>query len=341
MSDKTFSPVLRMLVLLCFGFTYAEMANAEPHFEMEPHLEVARDLVNAAIETEKGRHYSLRERPVVILEGDSWFDLPWFDYDIADALKQLGYEVMSVAARGDTLENVAFNGQLSEIATQFRILLSYSKGPEAIFLSTGGNDFLGPNLRFILNHRRSEARSVSGEERWMDEILNGALRRFEIYVVEYVAAIAMMCQKFYDLNGPFAVGMQVDCYDIPIIIHGYDYPVATGLGYKVLWLFTANGPWLKPSFVFKGYNELSPNSCSADRFQTDCILEELIDKYNVALRKSISRLRSASNKISNPICYLNLRNRVSGWDDEVHPDRSSMKTIAKEFVGEIERCRNR
>src|SRR5262245_34259950 len=46
-------------------------------------------------------------RPLIVAEGDSWFDYPLFD--VLDALEDgFGYEVESVAHAGDTLESMAY-----------------------------------------------------------------------------------------------------------------------------------------------------------------------------------------------------------------------------------------
>src|SRR5262245_7176222 len=45
----------------------------------------------------------------LVAEGDSWFDYPApFRIDLLDGLDDLGREVVSIAFRGDTVENMVF-----------------------------------------------------------------------------------------------------------------------------------------------------------------------------------------------------------------------------------------
>ena len=72
-------------------------------------ISVAERLADEALGKEEMLHQSLRNvnTKIVLLEGDSWFDLPWPHTDIADVLVNRGLTVISVAKRGDTLENMA------------------------------------------------------------------------------------------------------------------------------------------------------------------------------------------------------------------------------------------
>ena len=110
-----------------------------------------------AIEEEKRNYKSIKEysNNVLIVEGDSWFNLPSYP-DVTKELERMRYAVMSEASPGDTLEEMAFDGQLAEIAAQFRRLSDITKKPpKAILLSAGGNDIVGPNFEFLLNHSLS------------------------------------------------------------------------------------------------------------------------------------------------------------------------------------------
>ncbi len=345
MRTMCLSVVTMLVVFCCLDAKSVRKSLADENVSIDTYLTAAKHRAEQAIELDEGDYIRLKNRPVLVLEGDSWFDLPWLRKDISDALEDKGYAVMSGAQRGDSLENMAFNGQLAEMASQFRNLARHKKRPKAILLSAGGNDIVGPNMAFILNHNFS---SISGgvssmDSAWMDDILSGALRRFKSYVIEYIATISRMCYTFYE-NQDFTYddtelaellegvrNSDYGCKDIPIIIHGYDYPSASGEGFKILWLFTAKGPWLKPAFDMKQYSEKEANS----------IIRQLLNRYNSALREAVDTLQKAyPSDVVNPVCYLNLRNQnvVTGWIDELHPDRDSMRRIATMFVEKIDDC---
>lgn len=269
-----------------------------------------------AINEEKRNYNRIRDRDVLIVEGDSWFSLP-YHADIAEGLEHLGYAVMSGAEPGDTLENMAFGGQLSEMVAQFRRLFEYDKSPKAILLSVGGNDIVGPNLEFLLNHSRSTAFLQNGTDRWQEEMLDRALKRVQSHLLDYIAAISQMCATLYSREFE-SVG--ANCSEIPIIIHGYDYPIPSGEGYRFLWFFTVKGPWLKPSFQRKMQDNWNPQET----------LRHFIDRHNENLDEAVRAL-NRNGGLQNPVCYLDLRQEVHSWSDELHPDEAEMGRIAKKF----------
>ena len=302
-----------------------------PVIDIKLHVETAKTLASRAIENEGRKHDRIgnRDIKVLILEGDSWFDLP-FNRDISDALEDLNYSVLSNASYGDTLENMAFNGQLEQVAAHFRFLALRKRTPNAILLSMGGNDIIGPNLALFLNHRNS---SLGTERLFSQNILTGTFDRFQSYVTDYIAAIAVLCRKFYDkdeIRELLNSGNDKDshCKSIPIIIHGYDYPVPSGAGFKVLWYLTIAGPWLEPSFDTKRYNDQDATA----------IIHDLVNLYNNTLSNAVDRLAGAMG-IINPICYLELMGTVKErWSDELHPDADAMTEIAKKFSDRINSC---
>jgi hypothetical protein len=75
---------------------------------------------------------------VLIAEADSWFDYP-----LNDILRLLedhhGYDVESVAHKGDRVEEMAYGlGQLEEFTRRIEKLLRRNVIPKAVLLSGGG-----------------------------------------------------------------------------------------------------------------------------------------------------------------------------------------------------------
>lgn len=294
------------------------------YWDISRHVETAKMLATQAINSEirQLRRISNHEVPVLILEGDSWFDLP--GTDVSDKFEELGYVVLSGAAHGDTLENMAFNEQLTQVVNQFRTLLLYNRVPSAILLSVGGNDILGPNLALMLNHGKS---SIAREAPIMDNILYGAYSRFGSYIIDYIAAISIMCQRFYQKID----GKNGSCRNIPIIVHGYDYPISTGKGFKILWYLTVAGPWLEPTFNMKNF---SPQ-------EAQNTITKIVNYHNEVLRSAVEELhRAEDSEIENPVCYLSLLNTIGKerWADELHPNEAAMEDVAQQFADEIKRC---
>ena len=328
-----YSCVSFAIVLVLFvGSDCLAQGNDQDFRNIEPHVATANHLAEEAINNEAERSKRIKEPeiPVLILEGDSWFNLP-FHEDVSDKLEDLGYAVISGASYGDTLENMAFNGQLEQVVAQLRTLARNRKIPKALLLSMGGNDIIGPNLALILNHRNS---SLGKTSPFMQNILDGTFEKFNSYALDYIAAVSIMCHRFYQRD---EIRRLLDGIDdvhsgrMPIIVHGYDYPVPSGRGFKILWYLTVAGPWLKPSFDMKNFSEE----------QTTNIVKYLVNKHNDVLRASAEYLHSAGDDIIiNPVCYLNLRHTVGEdrWTDELHPNADAMKDIAQKFKDKIETC---
>ena len=314
------------VALVCFGDNnmdkvHAQDSSVDDTWYSEDDIALiqttAQRMSSGAVTVEKQKQGKREKHPILIVEGDSWFDLPWSHTDVSDVLEDREYAVMSKAKRGDTLEDMAFGNQLAEIASLFlEIRDRYKKTPRAILLSMGGNDILGPNLAFVLNHRSS---SIGAQTPWMKNILHGALQRFRLYVIDYITAVSLTCKAYHD-DGP--------CMEIPIIIHGYDYPMPSGKGFKFLW-FTVKGPWLKPSFDMKGYSALEAQKT----------IQHFVNEYNLALESAVTSVKNM-NLIPNPVCYLKLLKTVgeNQWADELHPNTEGMSAIADKFIQKIEAC---
>ena len=71
-------------------------------------------------------------RRLLVAEGDSWFDYP--GADVLDDLEDgYGYEVVSVANAGDTLESMAYsNAQLCKLYRKLGFRLRYLNAPRSI-----------------------------------------------------------------------------------------------------------------------------------------------------------------------------------------------------------------
>lgn len=301
---------------------------AQDGIQIDNHLARAEALSLEAIEHERDNYKRIKEHNVLIVEGDSWFKLP-LHADIPEELEDLGYAIMSGAEPGDTLENMAFGGQLSEMAAQFRRLSEIAdKPPKAILLSAGGNDIVGPNFEFLLNHSRSTEFGQGGDNRWQQEILDPALKRIQSYIIDYIAAISIMCKSLYsnDLEGT----KDADCTNIPIVIHGYDYPVPSGNAYTLFGIVSVKGPWLRPSFQRKKQENENPETA----------LIHFVDRHNECLIEAVDAL-NRSNAVSNPVCYLDLRGEVTNWSDELHPDKGAVEILAGKFRSTIDNFANK
>lgn len=256
---------------------------------------------------------------VIVAEGDSWYDYPLFD-----VLQQLqgryNYKVESVARAGDTLESMVYDPkQIATLALKLSRLASVEpqQVPVAILLSGGGNDVSGPELSLLLNHAQSELPKLN------EAIVTGVLDvRVRMGYLTLIEAVTQLSRRYFN---------QV----IPILIHGYDYPVVDGRGYLGgFWILP--GPWLRPYFERKGYSQVQDNNNT---------VRTLVTRFNTML-EAIPKTTGYEH-----VCYVRVAGTLSAvldqneyqrhWNDELHPNRQGFALVAERFQKAIGECAKR
>ncbi len=244
---------------------------------------------------------------LLVAEGDSWFDYPFFDV-LQELEEGFNYKVESVAHKGDTLEQMVYDlGQVDQLARALQKVKADGKTPKAILLSGGGNDIAGTEFGVLLNHKDSGLPAIN------DQVVSGVFdTRLRVAMIELAGAVTHLCHVTF--GGP-----------LPILIHGYGHPVPDGRGYLGGFSILP-GPWLEPGFRMKGYSNLQ--EC------TD-LMVELIDKFN-SVQKSI-----AGGPGLEHVKYVDVRdllsNTVAGgaykksWGNELHPTESGFQAVAGRF----------
>ena len=245
---------------------------------------------------------------VLVAEGDSWFDYP-----LNDILRLLedhhGYDVESVAHKGDRVEDMAYGpGQFEEFSRRLEKLLRQNVVPKAILLSGGGNDIAGEEFGMLINHSLSPVAGLN------EQVLSGVIdERIKFAYVTILSAITRICEQ--RLNAP-----------IKILTHGYDYPVPDGRGFLGGWWFLP-GPWLEPGFRQKGYDDLAVRVALAKR---------LIDRFNDMLKAIVALPEFAHVK------HIDLRNTLStgsnykrDWANELHPTFAGFQRVTDRFAAAI------
>lgn len=241
---------------------------------------------------------------VLVAEGDSWFDYPW-----NDVLRMLedrhGYDVESVAHKGDRVEDMAYGGgQLEELTRLLEKLLRRSVVPRAILLSGGGNDVAGDEFAFLLNHARSATRGLN------ESVVSGVIDdRIRNAYVTILTAVTEVCKQ--------RLGAVV-----PIVLHGYDHAVPDGRGFLGGW-GPLPGPWLEPGLRVKGFNDLGENRT---------IVASLIDRFNGMLA-DVAGLPGFQH-----VRHLDLRGTLPNgapyktwWANELHPTERGFAAVAERF----------
>jgi N-acetylmuramoyl-L-alanine amidase len=188
--------------------------------EDERSLENAMSIANDIARWRRKRRFEKAlpksTKPVLVAEGDSWFQFPLL---IKDTIEQLGddYLISCYSAAGDTALNMVF-GAKSPGKTEFMAELGKLKGRVSGFLfSAAGNDIIGedmlpgqapvPVLRKILKRPTNSASENPADYINMAELGNR------------IAFLQGAYQKVID-----EIRADPDFATLPIFVHGYDVP---------------------------------------------------------------------------------------------------------------------
>jgi hypothetical protein len=182
--------------------------------------------------------------------------------------------------------------------------------PKAILLSGGGNDVAGTEFGMLLNHAKSAIAGLNVSV--VDGIINQ--RIFSSYVT-ILNAVTKICD---------VVAGKV----LPILVHGYDYPVPDGRGFAGGW-GPLPGPWLDPGFREKGFDDKN----SQDRQRRIAIAHELIERFNTMVER-LPTLPGFGH-----VHYANLRNTLrtddkykDWWANELHPTKQGFEAVTDKFA---------
>jgi lysophospholipase L1-like esterase len=245
---------------------------------------------------------------VLVAEGDSWFDYP-----LNDVLRMLednhAYDVESVAHKGDRVEDMAYGrGQLEELTRRLEKLLRRGVVPKAILLSGGGNDVAGDEFAVLLNHTRSAIRGLN------EQVVAGVIdERVKFAYLTILSAVTAVCED--------RIGRP-----LPILVHGYDYPVPDGRGF-LGGLLLLPGPWLEPGFRAKGFDDLP------ERIE---LAKELIDRFNARV-KGVAAMPEFPH-----VKYVDIRGTLSvgpdykkWWANELHPTKRGFERVTDRFAAAL------
>jgi hypothetical protein len=243
--------------------------------------------------------------PLVLAIGDSWFNY-WPRGDILDVLEdRLGYDVERNAKAGRAMWEMLYTtrekakdggepadgpsitwltGRLKSLNPTDRARL------RAILISAGGNDVAGDadTLELMVNEYQPGQPLLNNDG--VRQVVDGTLRG---HVVTMLSCINHACEK---------AGLS----SVPILLHGYSYPVPDGRG-------VLRDSWLKGPLVKLGYEELNGRKE---------VMKLLIDRLNNMQQAAIDDNKPAFSNV----IHLDVRDALKSdaryqlsWQNELHP----------------------
>ncbi len=258
---------------------------------------------------------------LLIAEGDSWFDYPF--YDVLEALEADGYEIESVAHMGDTLEDMAHDpGQVERLTRAFEKVRDHGQKPRAILISGGGNDIAGDEFATLINHANSGLPALNAT------VADGVIgERLRTAMASLVGVVTRLSESFFGERAR-------------VVLHGYDYAVPDGRGYLGgAWILP--GPWLEPGFRRKGHCSERERGRIPVLEANARVVRDLIDRYNVMLSALVRDLTSAG---LSHVRYADLRGTLStalpsgykaDWSNELHPTKAGFARVTARIAAAL------
>ena len=283
-----------------------------------------RDLADLVLARRRSALAAAARQPklgLLIAEGDSWFDYPFCD--VLELLEGQGYEIESVAHRGDNLEDMAHDpGQVERLTKAFEKVREQGKKPRAILLSGGGNDIAGDEFKTLINHANSGLPALNATV--ADGIVHERLRTA---MASLVGVVTRLSESHFGEKAR-------------VVLHGYDYPIPDGRG----WLggaWVLPGPWLEPGFRRKGHVAEKPRGEQAVLAVNARVVRDLIDRYNVMLSTLVRDLAAAG---LSHVRYVDLRGTLSAalpsgykadWGNELHPTKPGFSKVTTKIAAAL------
>jgi hypothetical protein len=247
-------------------------------------------------------------RPVLVAEGDSWFQFPFF---IAETITQLGrdYLISCLSAAGDTARNMVFGPVAPRKQEYMKELDRQAARVKGFLLSAAGNDIIGedeeagdgtPVLRKIL---KNPGTGTTDPEAYINR---GELEgRIDFLRRAYVSVVTTIRQ-----DPRFTA--------LPILVHGYDvpFPYPWGPDDRRNPVWAAKDRWLGRTFT-------AANIVGDIR---QMILARLIDRLYEMLHDVAAQFPH--------VHVVDCRGAVPAlaeWADEIHPSSDGFAKVADRF----------
>lgn len=261
------------------------------------------------------RHSKFRRRlkeqpntPVLVSEGDSWFQFPLLIKEVIDHLSD-DYAIYSVGAAGDTAANMIFGPEKKFKTEYMRALRRQKETVKAFLFSAAGNDIIGEDPE-------------TG-----DSALFGILKDFNNDPNDVVGHInfGVLSDRLATLRSGYEtvinnVHTEPGFESLPILIHGYDYvfPFPFGDNDQRNPFYTKNDNWLGTPLKKRGIpTELG---------------HEIIRLLINALYDMLNEVSGNSN--TSNVWVVDCRGampNLSDWKDEIHGTSDGFKAVAERF----------
>jgi N-acetylmuramoyl-L-alanine amidase len=250
-------------------------------------------------------------RPVLVSEGDSWFQFPFLVDDIIDHLGN-DYSIWSVDAAGDTAKNMVFGPEGNGKREYLKALNRQKDCVQGFLFSAAGNDIIGEDPDTGERALQNLLREYNGNDADVTGHINQGLlnSRLEYLRTAYQTVI---------------VNVREECPSLPIFIHGYDYvfPYPEGSNDPRAPIHTKKKTWIAPPLDNRG---IMNQTLRRD------IIKNMIDQLYSMLEGV------AGDSDQTKVYVVNCRGampNVGDWIDEIHGTSHGFVAVADRFAAVI------
>jgi hypothetical protein len=160
--------------------------------------------LNAVFRARRRRRFERRLRddpqlPVLVAEGDSWFEYPVWLEDVIDLLSAQKYNVACLSGAGHELVDMVADGEYAE---RLRDLIDDGVAVKGFLLSGGGNDIVGDELK-----------------QFIKPFETGRPAGWYLETPAFEAKMQELAQGYRTIVTTLGA---IDA-NLPIFVHGYDY----------------------------------------------------------------------------------------------------------------------
>lgn len=243
----------------------------------------------------------------LLFEGDSWFSIPDLANIPLQFEQQQDVSILCQANPGNTLAEQVQGHQLQRLT---RLLHDDQFGQkwDAIFLSVGGNDVIGPDIEHML-----KAPPLAGSPDPLDYLDPGAIElRFGVLRDRLNTLLAVRNSSRINRT-------------TPLFMHSYARVTPRDAAHKAL-VWNLAGPWIYPRLLAAGIVDCA--------LQT-AIVSTLLDRF-FALLQTLAEAPGAGlhlidvrDVLPRPDCAS--RNAPHEfWADEIHPSAKGFELLARQ-----------
>ena len=236
-------------------------------------------------------------RPVVVSEGDSWFDYPMYENIIDLIDDQRRFAIKRLEYSGDTVTHMVGDGSSGSGVDSIRTVV-LSERPRFLLFSGGGNDIIGEEFTGAARHYDAGQTAEWHLDTPVWRALKGGVAKGYTTLIETI--------------GPHA----------PVIAHGYDFIIPSDRPAKYDGV-SVSGPWVWP--------ELARNEI------TDAMMVEIgrvmINWFNDLLARL--EMKYADRGYFGHVDLRGTLG-ANQWENEIHPTKTGFERVAAAFTAQMD-----